>query len=124
MKCFIGVGFKFHVVFGSLAIIVTFVTVDPLALRLRFSPGLPLSNDKMDDDCSWKKTASPEIFQARRILFRSQIDDHRRPGHLSHCCDVRPVGFASPVFTRFAFFECFLLAIFYTVFFFFLFTFS
>jgi len=38
--------FYFHVVFGGLAIMVTFVTVDPLALRPRLSPGLPLSNDK------------------------------------------------------------------------------
>jgi ABC-type protease/lipase transport system fused ATPase/permease subunit len=44
MKCYLVVGFLIHVVFGSLAILVTFVTVDPLALRRRFSPGLPLSN--------------------------------------------------------------------------------
>jgi hypothetical protein len=30
-------------VFGSLAILITEVTVDPLALRRRLSPGLPLS---------------------------------------------------------------------------------
>lgn len=30
-------------IFGGLAIMVTNVTVDPLALRPRFSPGLPLS---------------------------------------------------------------------------------
>jgi len=29
--------------FGGLAVLVTCVTVDPLALRPRFSPGLPLS---------------------------------------------------------------------------------
>jgi hypothetical protein len=31
-------------VFGGLAIVVTLVTLDPLALRPRFSPGLPLSD--------------------------------------------------------------------------------
>ena len=31
-------------IFGGLAIVVTFVTLDPLALRPRFSPGLPLSD--------------------------------------------------------------------------------
>ena len=30
-------------VFGGLAIMVTYVTEDPLALRRRLSPGLPLS---------------------------------------------------------------------------------
>jgi hypothetical protein len=37
----------FILVFGGLAIVVTFVTVDPEALRRRLSPGLPLSNDQM-----------------------------------------------------------------------------
>jgi len=31
-------------IFGGLAILVTFVTVDPLALRPQLSPGLPLSD--------------------------------------------------------------------------------
>ena len=39
-----------HLVFGGLAIMVTCVTLDPLALRRRFSPGLPLSNDKVMTD--------------------------------------------------------------------------
>ena len=34
-------------VFGGLAIVVTLVTLDPLALRPRLSPGLPLSNDQI-----------------------------------------------------------------------------
>jgi hypothetical protein len=31
-------------IFGGLAVMVTFVTVDPLALRPRLSPDLPLSD--------------------------------------------------------------------------------
>jgi hypothetical protein len=65
MNCFLLVVFKVHVVFGSLAIMITCVTVDPLALRPRFSPGLPLSNDKVSKDFYWKKTASLENIQAR-----------------------------------------------------------
>jgi hypothetical protein len=38
---------RFILVFGGLAIMVTDVTVDPLALRRRLSPGLPLSNDQI-----------------------------------------------------------------------------
>jgi hypothetical protein len=107
---------QIHVVFGSLAIMVTSVTVDPLALRPRISQGLPLSNGRMDIDSCWKKTASPEVIQARRIKFRSQIYDLQRPGNHSHMGDVRPVGFASSVFTEFAFFGCFLLVTLYTIF--------
>jgi hypothetical protein len=47
-----------HIVFGGLAIMVTEVTLDPLALRPRLSPGLPLSNEKTDMDTFWKKTKS------------------------------------------------------------------
>ena len=39
------------------------MAVDPLALRPRFSPGLPLSNDKVSKDFYWKKTASLENIQ-------------------------------------------------------------
>ena len=44
MNCLLILGMELHVVFGGLAIVVTFVTVDPLALRPRFSPGLPFSD--------------------------------------------------------------------------------
>jgi hypothetical protein len=33
-----------YIIFGGLAIIVTGVTLDPLALRHRLSPGLPFSD--------------------------------------------------------------------------------
>ena len=35
---------RYNLIFGNLAIIVTFVTVDPLALRPRLSPGLLVSD--------------------------------------------------------------------------------
>jgi hypothetical protein len=55
-----------HFVFGGLAIMVTCVTVDPLALRPRLSPSLPLSNDKMMKRYLLTKTKSPGVSQARR----------------------------------------------------------
>ena len=48
MNCLGIPGIEVHVVFGGLAIVVTFVTVDPLALRPRLSPGLPLSNSRAE----------------------------------------------------------------------------
>gem|GEM_PF-4270232 len=38
---------------------VTCVTLDPLALRPRLSPGLPLSNDKVNKGWVFKKTSEP-----------------------------------------------------------------
>jgi hypothetical protein len=51
---------------------VTFVTLDPLVLRRRFSPVLPLSNKKKVRTPPENKAASQTKFQARRAL----IDDH------------------------------------------------
>jgi len=42
------------IIFGGLAIMVTCVTLDPLALRPRVSPGLPLSCDKVEQDLEEK----------------------------------------------------------------------
>ena len=52
-----------HFVFGGLAIMVTCVTVDPLALRPRLSPGLPLSNDKVVTD--WRPTNKTSLGYPR-----------------------------------------------------------
>jgi hypothetical protein len=60
-----------HLVFGGLAIMVTCVTVDPLALRPRLSPGLPLSNDKVVTDWrrptkrAWEMPGSPRATSLR-----------------------------------------------------------
>ena len=90
-----------HFVFGSLAIMVTLVTVDPLALRPRFSPGLPLSNDKVETDVRLTNKRSPGNSQARRAQLSCGVL-LRRPGNPGHLRDVRPVGFASPAFAGFA----------------------
>ena len=91
-----------HFVFGGLAVMVTSVTLDPLALRRRLSPGLPLSNDKVMTEILLTNKKSLENTQARRAL-RCCDSPLRRPGDRGHLRDFRPVGFAPPVFTGFAF---------------------
>jgi hypothetical protein len=92
---------------------VTFVTVDPLALRPRLSPGLPLSNDKVDN--FWKKIKSL-VLGTRLAHINNKIVCHLwRPGNHSPVLDFRPVGFASPAFARFAIIGYFLLTTVYDV---------
>jgi hypothetical protein len=50
----------------------------------------------------FQKATSLSSFQARR---HANIIILRRPGDHGHFCDCRPVGFASPDFTGFAFFR-------------------
>ena len=61
----------FMFIFGGLAIIVTGVTVDPLALRRRLSPGLPLSLQqemisKNKRACCF--TGSPESINLQELI--------------------------------------------------------
>ena len=91
-----------HFVFGGLAIMVTCVTLDPLALRPRLSPGLPLSNDIVVTDVGLTNKTSLGTAQARRAQRRCGFL-FRRPGDPGHLRDFRPVGFASPAFAGFAF---------------------
>jgi hypothetical protein len=64
-----------HVVFGSLAIIVIGMTLDPLALRPRFSPGLPLSNKnrirmvKGRKQKAWGKTQARRTQHSLCVIF-------------------------------------------------------
>jgi hypothetical protein len=91
----------FIIIFGGLAILVRFRTVDPLALRPRFSPGLPLSNDGADDPC--KKNGKPGFNIQARVNNSKKLHCLRRPGNPGPFPDGRPVGFASPAFAGFAF---------------------
>jgi hypothetical protein len=59
-------------VFGNLVIMVTAVTLDPLALRPRLSPGLPLS-DVLISMCCFKNKTDLSFFQARRCANSSLI---------------------------------------------------
>ena len=79
-----------------------------MALRPRLSPGLPLSNFRTETDYLLKENSEPGCGPGSPLQYRLSIDDLRRPGNHGHECDGRPVGFASPVFTGFAFFVCFL----------------
>jgi len=49
-------------IFGGLAIMVTNVTVDPLALRPRFSPGLPFSDVFFTPIIYWFHLITPYSF--------------------------------------------------------------
>ena len=109
MNCLLIPGMEVHVVFGGLAIVVTLVTVDPMALRPRLSPGLPLSNSRAKTDYLLEENSEPGCGPGSPLQYQLLIDDLWRPGNHGHECDGRPVGFASPVFTGFAFFVCFLL---------------
>jgi hypothetical protein len=90
----------------------SWLTLDPLALRPRLSSGLPLSNDKVEQIVKENRRA---WFCIRLALIRS-VSYLRQPGDHSHLLDFRPVGFASPAFTRFAIIEYFLLELVYNLF--------
>jgi hypothetical protein len=91
----------FMFIFGGLAILVTGVTVDPLALRHRLSPGLPLS---LRQEMILEKQTSLLFHRLAEKYKLSRVDSiSRRPGNPSHWCDGRPIGFASPAFAGFAF---------------------
>jgi hypothetical protein len=81
-----------HFVFGGLAIMVTCVTVDPLALRPRLSPGLPLSNDKVmkNDLLTNKKRA----WYVTRLAARNRVAGFRFGGLaiMVTCVTVDPLA--------------------------------
>ena len=76
MNCLLIPGMEVHVVFGGLAIVVTFVTVDPLALRRRLSPGLPLSNSRAETNFLLEENSEPGCGPGsplRYIDYRSMV---------------------------------------------------
>ena len=83
-------------IFGGLAIMVTCVTVDPLALRPRLSPGLPFSDVFFNLIVYWFSLNTPYTFVIyaveiarrrviKRLIIGNQFIENRSPDsdHLS-----------------------------------------
>ena len=114
----------------------SWLTLDPLALRPRLSSGLPLSNDKVEQIACAAQRCEPKLLSFKvhvflqeailkkiggpctktRLALTRSVSYLRQPGDHSHVRDFRPVGFASLAFTRFAIVGYFLLELVYNLF--------